>query len=569
MLSITSKCYCSSSIHRRRSSNIDLAVVRRITSLTSWSHNQQHSSTNIIATTKKRFYSINNDQLTLLYHRHVRINTTNNKNVTNRRLFFTNEQQSISNGSNSTTSSSNIFRRYPITFTLITFTIGITGYSIKYIHDHISGGTLEGLQRSIIFYSFGIPKYILYRYYMYMKPNNDTFWDQLNSATSSEGLDIILKLQGFYIKCGQLCASNIGNSFPIIWQNTMSILQDQCPYQDYNNVITNIIKDEYNITNISDIFEYIDPIPIGAASIGQVHRALLKVPIDYNVDKDNINSNSSRKITKFNNNNNMNKKYKTIPVVIKICYPNAERLLRGDVCTIKAFAQIAQPVHVPGIIEMEKQFATEFDYIIEGKHLQLVRTNLINASLCYNNDNNASNNGNKNTICTIPKPYLKYCTKRILIMEELHGDKLIVALRKNVNKLAKLAGYTNVEEFINDNIQQEKQHRNTSLVVDDVKSNIKERNNIQSFYRYIQLYDTIRNGLYHWTIGIIMKPFLKQNNNTDDIDWPLLNHAKLIDDLIYIHGHEVLVDGVFNSDPHPGKYITTKFVDRIHLIVSI
>jgi hypothetical protein len=27
-----------------------------------------------------------------------------------------------------------------------------------------------------------------------------------------------------------------------------------------------------------------------------------------------------------------------------------------------------------------------------------------------------------------------------------------------------------------------------------------------------------------------------------------LNHAKLIDDLIYVHGHEVLVDGFFNGE---------------------
>jgi len=34
-----------------------------------------------------------------------------------------------------------------------------------------------------------------------------------------------------------------------------------------------------------------------------------------------------------------------------------------------------------------------------------------------------------------------------------------------------------------------------------------------------------------------------------------INHAKLIDDLIYLHGHEVLVDGYFNGDPHPGNVL--------------
>ena len=34
-----------------------------------------------------------------------------------------------------------------------------------------------------------------------------------------------------------------------------------------------------------------------------------------------------------------------------------------------------------------------------------------------------------------------------------------------------------------------------------------------------------------------------------------LNAAKLIDDLLYVHGHEVLIDGCFNADPHPGNVL--------------
>jgi predicted unusual protein kinase regulating ubiquinone biosynthesis (AarF/ABC1/UbiB family) len=42
-------------------------------------------------------------------------------------------------------------------------------------------------------------------------------------------------------------------------------------------------------------------------------------------------------------------------VVVKVKYPKAEPLLRGDVRTIKAFAQLAQPVHVPALEQIEKQ----------------------------------------------------------------------------------------------------------------------------------------------------------------------------------------------------------------------
>lgn len=46
-------------------------------------------------------------------------------------------------------------------------------------------------------------------------------WDKLHEETSKAGLDKIMELQGFYVKSGQMCAANIGNAFPPIWQDTM------------------------------------------------------------------------------------------------------------------------------------------------------------------------------------------------------------------------------------------------------------------------------------------------------------------------------------------------------------
>lgn len=450
--------------------------------------------------------------------------------ATNRRIFSTHTTAATNHNSdgvvgsiakNTNVTTTKVRKRNPMTLGLIALAFGVTGYGMKHLYVDIAGGTLEGLERSIIFYSFGIPKYVLYRWYMYLYPNDhDELWDELNTRTSQQGLQIILQLQGFYIKCGQLCASNVGNSFPKIWQDTMSILQDQCPYQDYK-IVEQIIKNEYHINDVHEIFESIDPIPIGAASIGQVHRALLKVK-------------------------NSDTATKTIPVVIKVCYPNAERLLRGDVRTIKLFAQMAQPVHVPGIIEMEKQFATEFNYQLEGQHLDIVRRNLIKAGLCQNDDDKTKENNN--ALCTIPKPYLDYCTKSILVMEELKGDKLVVALRKNAAKLAKLAGYgDDIEKFIQD--QQQRFNKED----DQSTPSSKQYEYIRAYDKIRQLYANISNGLYDWTIGMFVHSH--RGDKKDDNDWSILNHAKLIDDLVYIHGHEVLIDGVFNSDPHPGNIL--------------
>jgi predicted unusual protein kinase regulating ubiquinone biosynthesis (AarF/ABC1/UbiB family) len=83
---------------------------------------------------------------------------------------------------------------------------------------------------------------------------------------------LFLGQKGFFIKCGQLCASNLGNGFPEVWQETMSVLQDKCPPKDAS-VIKQIISQELDF---DAVFATFDPVPIGSASIGQVHRARLR-----------------------------------------------------------------------------------------------------------------------------------------------------------------------------------------------------------------------------------------------------------------------------------------------------
>jgi predicted unusual protein kinase regulating ubiquinone biosynthesis (AarF/ABC1/UbiB family) len=87
--------------------------------------------------------------------------------------------------------------------------------------------------------------------------------NQLHHRTSQQALTKIYELQGFYIKCGQLIAANAGNGFPEIWQQTMSILQDQCPPKDFS-VILGIITHELDV---DQIFDSIEESPIGSASM--------------------------------------------------------------------------------------------------------------------------------------------------------------------------------------------------------------------------------------------------------------------------------------------------------------
>lgn len=385
---------------------------------------------------------------------------------------------------------------HPVVGGFVITTVG----GIKWFHDHL-GGT-EGLYRSLAFYSVAIPKYILYRFHYYMG-SPDEVWDKLDQETSAVALETMLKLEGFYYKAGQMCASNMGDAFPQIWRDTMSVLQDQVPPQPFH-VIRTTIQQEMDFDNT---FKEFDERPIGSASIGQVHRAVL---------------------------------WNGTPVVVKVCYPNAERLLRGDVRTLRAFASVAQPVHVPALKEIETQFASEFDYRTEARNMATVRTNLYAAGL--------AGPGGK---CLVPRPYMEHTTKRVLVMEELVGEKLEVALKRDVERHAQRANLS-VQEFLDlQKMQDEEQWKQMGIKVQGPTS--------RQYETLIAVENSKRkvvnawHGLYNWTLGLVLqnttKPYLTKREALP------LNHAQLVDDLFEIHGHEVLVDGFFNGDCHPGNIL--------------
>jgi aarF domain-containing kinase len=220
-------------------------------------------------------------------------------------------------------------------------------------------------------------------------------------------------------------------------------------------------------------------------------------------------------------------------VVVKVRYPEVERLLRGDVRTITMFAQVAQPVHVPALQEIEHQFMTEFDYVQEAQQMEAVRNNLTKAGLA-----------GPGKLCRVPKAYLEYCTKQVLVMEELKGEKLAVALQHDLKHQAQRQGKT-AEEFGAEIKEQERQAK--------VRGEEFMGPTAKEYDVYISLLDQQRKASN--VIKVLHKVFLgwwlpgSRTKTTQDKSFLPINHAQMMDDLIYIHGHEVLVDGLFNGDP--------------------
>ena len=334
----------------------------------------------------------------------------------------------------------------------------------------------------------------------------DEVWDQLHRETSQQGLDKILELQGFYVKSGQMAAANIGNAFPPIWQDTMSVLQDDCPARPFD-VVKSIVESEFG-RDLYDVFETFEESPIGAASIGQVHRATLK-----------------RDGSK---------------VVVKVMYPGVENIFRGDVRTIKMFCEVAQPVHVAPLIEVEKQFMTEFDYVLESQQLEKVRKNMLAAGIA----------GDSSKLCAIPKPHLSLCTKRILVMEELVGNKLVTELKNDMKRQMERMNMS-LDKFDGDEAEMQKSFAKEFALGENGPTS-------EQYETLIKLLDAKRRvhnvyaTLYNYSVGLMPGAKRKEYQSKNTLP---LNHAKLVDDLLYIHGHQVLVDGLFNGDCHGGNVL--------------
>lgn len=265
--------------------------------------------------------------------------------------------------------------------------------------------TDEGTRRSIQFWWNIFPIYIHYRFYQFLnrdlklindKRSNEMFMN-LHDKYTDKVCNLVYKMRGFYLKNAQMMSTQ-DDFVPLAYMKWVKDTQDNVPSEFQNNeakeYVVKLLKEESNL-DFDDVFSSWEEKPLGVASIGEVHKAILKATGE--------------------------------TVAVKILCPNIERRFRGDIKTLKSFCELALPQHAPAFEEIEKQFATEFDYREEGKNLDLIR-NLVLPKW--------------SKMVEIPKPYLQYTSKSLLVMEYLDGVKLVDGIRNSYKKLAQLSGKT-------------------------------------------------------------------------------------------------------------------------------
>ena len=386
--------------------------------------------------------------------------------------------------------------------------VGVGGFGYLYATD-------EGTRRACTLYGKLGPVVVHYRFVearqQFLKTPEEVAereWRALDRKYAAAVVGELEQLQGMYTKYGQI-ASGMNNTFSTIWIEQLRKLEDKVPPRPKEVVMRTILEETGKPA--SETFSEFDDAPLGSASIGQVHRAVLRADGS--------------------------------EVAVKVQYPEAKGLFRTDMQTIKGFMKVAAPEQLVTLGELERQFEQEFDYRQEAANLREVGANM-------------RRHGFAPREVTVPAPRTELCTERLLVMELVPGCKLLDGLRKYAAVIAAAEGQT-LEEF--------EAAARAKIEKEGMPSRYAGPSaaQINAYLALVRWRDRALNALLFVfnlsPLRLLLGPL--------GYRWTTLppNAPRLMDTLMRVMGTQLLVDGVFNADTHAGNFLMMPD-DRIALI---
>lgn len=275
--------------------------------------------------------------------------------------------------------------------------------------------------------------------------------DRLNQRRQRQAVWIregLLELGPTFIKVGQLFSTR-ADLFPVAYVNELSKLQDQVPAFGYEQV-EKIIQEDLG-KSIAQLFASFDPIPLAAASLGQVHKAKLTSGEE---------------------------------VVVKVQRPGLKKLFTIDLAILQKITQYFQnhPKWGKGrdwngiYDECCKILWLEADYLHEGRNADTFRRNFRGEDWVK-----------------VPRIYWRYASPRVLTLEYLPGIKIshyeaIEAAGLDRKELAQLGAKAYLRQLLNDGFFHADPHPGNLAVSTDgalifydfgmmgeIKTNVKEK----------------------------------------------------------------------------------------------
>lgn len=169
----------------------------------------------------------------------------------------------------------------------------------------------------------------------------------------------------------------------------------QWPIEDVVNVIDSSLEAEFGLS-FQEVFQSIESTAVGSASIGQVHKAKLKSTYA------NLEGYNGGEV-----------------VAVKVMHQGAQQRFHHDFQVFRWLCRVALQGWEPILDECYRQIMSEFDYRCEADSLARVRENMAKSPF-------------RNRI-RIPQPLSQFCSKEVLIMEMLDGNKLSDAIEDELS----------------------------------------------------------------------------------------------------------------------------------------
>lgn len=207
-----------------------------------------------------------------------------------------------------------------------------------------------------------------------------------NIRTGRSLLKLFQRNAGIYIKLGQHLSA-LEYILPPEFCSVMAVLQNEAPQSSIEDV-EKVLKEDFDGRGIDDLFEEFDPVPIGAASLAQVHTAKLKETGE--------------------------------PVAVKIQHHSIQSYAEVDIFVVSLAVQ--------GVKYFFPEF--EFDWLAEEmrtnlpKELDFVQEAHNSERVLWNFKQNSRRYRGVLESLKVPKIMWKQTTSRVLTMEYCPGAKI-------------------------------------------------------------------------------------------------------------------------------------------------
>jgi predicted unusual protein kinase regulating ubiquinone biosynthesis (AarF/ABC1/UbiB family) len=204
--------------------------------------------------------------------------------------------------------------------------------------------------------------------------------------TAAQFRSLAIRMGGVMIKVGQFLSSRL-DVLPAEITDELAGLQDEVPAEDFA-AIRRLAEAELG-ARLEDVFASFDPVPMAAASLGQVHRACL--------------SSADMQTNHFQE------------VVVKVQRPHIEQLMEVDLKALKIFGgwlekyrPIRERVDIRALIEeFSSTTYEEIDYLSEGKNAEIFTENFAGHPGVH-----------------VPRVVWNHTTRRVLTLEDVFAIKI-------------------------------------------------------------------------------------------------------------------------------------------------